>query len=220
MDASLDMMMQGKSHQGLISPMMQDGESAFHGEASQWTHCGPYMYQWVPCQENGDMSQLVPPPFGYGETQAIDPFGQSYESSPCSWTNGGGDLSEVATPFGYQMAVPSAYIMSPQQQAWMSQPHHRGTLPEDPSYNQLSDQLSVDLLMEQLADKSTQQRKRGGSRGSGTCLLAEGLRTPSSLGTPVATATPSEAPTPISSSPRVLNQSAPASEVSSASAPS
>jgi hypothetical protein len=198
-DAPADMMTQGEPHQGLTSPMgaMPDSELVLQGHASQGMHFAPYMYQWVPCQENGNVAaQLLPPPFGYGgEAQAINPFGQSSssvlgESSSCSWTNGGGDLSGGAMPFGYQMAVPSAYIMSPQQQALM--------------------------LLEQLADKTTQQRQRGGSRNSKTYLQTDGFRTPSSLGSQPQTATPSEAPTPRSDSPRVLNQSAPTSDVSSA----
>jgi len=198
-DAPLNMMIQGESRQVLTSPMgaMQDSEAALQGHSPQGMHFAPYMCQLVPCQENGNVAhvaQLLPPPFGYQDTQAINPFGQSSlvlgESSPCSWTNGVGDLGGAAMSPGYQMAMPSSYIMSPQQQAL--------------------------TLMEQLADMATQHRQRGGSRNSKTYLQTDGFRTPSSLGTPVATATPSEAPTPRSNSPRMPNQSAQASDVSSA----
>jgi hypothetical protein len=167
-------------------------------QAMQFT---PYYYHWVPCQENGNMGQLMPPQYMEGY---VNQFGQSCvtpfgESPQFVWTREG----TVGMQFGYQMADSSVYVMP--------QPHQQSVVTDQSQSLPYQHHSGVEgKMLDQLTDKLQKAGHKGSKRNSKDYfhLQSGGLRTPSSIGTPPATGTPSESPTPHSSSPRVQNASA------------
>jgi hypothetical protein len=179
-------------HLGLNLPNAapQDGDSPYSLQNMQFAQPPPQVY-WMPCPEGGP---------NMGGQQIVSY--QLGESPSYSWNNGGRE-NTVWMPV---MAMPP-YMMSQSQQHLNPFAMNQNPVPLDQCHSQL-----VDKILDQLADKP-KERRRGNSKAA--YLQSDGLRTPSSyLGTPVATATPSEAPTPHSSSPRAKN----GSDASSASA--